>query len=360
MSNANRNNWSQSGSTFCVRSVSNNTENLPAAIYTIHKNPMNGELYLETQAERFGFPFKVYGLETDFINRVARTFEHTKSNLGILLNGVKGTGKTVTCEQIANRMIDMGLPVVLVANDDPNLVAFMNEFQQDTCFLFDEYEKNFGRESYGAPTKLLSIMDGVLNSAFRKVFLLTTNNLHVDDNLLQRPGRIRYLKTYGNLSVQQIIEIVDDKLVHKELRQDVIRSISQLQIITADIVSSIVNEVNIHNESPESFLPFFNVSRVEAKFDVYETIQDSNTGAMVEKISVKGALVRPSVIDPETCIGSDLYANRMDLGEIQEVKDNGVVVTSYYDNLTEKRTTRTFRVSKNDYGYNRAFYGYAY
>lgn len=57
----------------------------------------------------------------------------------------------------------------------------------DCIFFFDEYEKEFKNSS-----DVLSFMDGTYNSIYRKVFLLTTNELNVDPNLLGRPSRIRY------------------------------------------------------------------------------------------------------------------------------------------------------------------------
>ena len=64
---------------------------------------------------------------------------------------------------------------------------------------------------------MLSIMDGATNSEHRRVFLLTTNSLYINDNLLQRPGRIRYLKTFKDLTPEIIEEIVDDFLIYKEI-----------------------------------------------------------------------------------------------------------------------------------------------
>lgn len=47
--------------------------------------------------------FKIYGMESKLIEHVMRTFENTTSNLGMLFNGIKGTGKTITAKIIANR-----------------------------------------------------------------------------------------------------------------------------------------------------------------------------------------------------------------------------------------------------------------
>ena len=41
---------------------------------------------------------------------------------------------------------------------------------------------------------------------------MTTNNLSVNENLLSRPSRIRYLKEFGNLSLDAINNYLDDNL----------------------------------------------------------------------------------------------------------------------------------------------------
>lgn len=49
--------------------------------------------YLSKIAESFTFDYKLYGLNQKFIDYVLRTYENTTGNLGVLLDGIKGTGK---------------------------------------------------------------------------------------------------------------------------------------------------------------------------------------------------------------------------------------------------------------------------
>ncbi len=332
-----KNNWAEIGKEYFVRSVAENIEELPVGVYTIKVNPMTKELYLERLKAKFEFPFKVYGIEQAFINRVTKTYHALDSNLGILLNGVKGTGKTVTAEMICN---ELNLPVVLVTEDIPGLVPFMNEFTQDVVFFLDEYEKVFrGERRDDGSHKLLSIMDGCLNTEFRKVFLLTTNNLYVDDNLLQRPGRIRYKKSFGNLEAETVLEIIDDKLERPEHREALFELVSQLELITVDIVSSLVTEVNIHGEEPSAFFDVFNLEKMDTRKDVYIVNVDEETGAMSEKLVGLGLVVDPVKID-KAFVGQDVYVNGNDIGEIHEILGNGrIVIKSYRYNDQGKEAT---------------------
>lgn len=61
-------------------------------------NPMDGRVGLVKVADKFEFPFKVYELGVGgFIDKVKSTwnseyFEKKQQNLGIVMNGIKGTG----------------------------------------------------------------------------------------------------------------------------------------------------------------------------------------------------------------------------------------------------------------------------
>lgn len=85
--------WIKNGSVFRkVEGSIANIESIPVGIYNVNFNPMAG-WSLEQTGEKFTFDYKVYGLQSNFIDYVLKTFENTKGNFGILLNGVKGTGK---------------------------------------------------------------------------------------------------------------------------------------------------------------------------------------------------------------------------------------------------------------------------
>lgn len=260
-----KNQWSESGNNYQLREVSTFKEQLRPGVYKVEFNPKTG-FYLTQTQDDFSFPYKVYGIEKNFINRVVKTYHNTTGNMGVLLNGVKGTGKTVTAKLIAN---ELKLPVLILSEAFQELASalpsFINEIQQDVTIFVDEYEKIFSDRDYS----VLTVMDGVLDNGHRRTFLLTTNNTYVNENMIQRPGRIRYLKKYSDLTLDVIMEIVDDKLIHKELRDATIDFISTLELITVDIVKAVVEEVNIHQEDPTVFKDVFNVEQIADKYNVY-------------------------------------------------------------------------------------------
>ena len=87
------NQWIETSGDFYIREVSGNVAVLPSAVYRLNMDKRTGELYLTRTQNKFDFPYKMYGIEDKFINRVVKTYESTTGNLGLLLSGVKGTGR---------------------------------------------------------------------------------------------------------------------------------------------------------------------------------------------------------------------------------------------------------------------------
>lgn len=249
--------WLQDGNIFSQGSATtvSHPEGLSKGIYEV-KLSMTG-FYLSKIAESFTFDYKLYGLNQKFIDYVLKTYENTTGNLGVLLDGIKGTGKTVTAKELCNRL---QLPVILVQSmgNDTNskLIKYLSTaIDFDCIFFFDEYEKEFKNSS-----DVLSFMDGTYNSIYRKVFLLTTNELNVDPNLLGRPSRIRYKKSFSNLSEEVTREILNDILEDKTAIEKVIELTHSMNIITIDLIKAIATEINIHGaESLPDIKETFNI-----------------------------------------------------------------------------------------------------
>ncbi len=247
-------------------------DKLPKRVYTMNFNPDCREIFLEDFADEFHFDFKIYGMESRLIEHIMTTFENTTSNLGILFNGTKGTGKTITAKIIANKT---NLPVILINAPYPGLADFISKINSSCVLFFDEFEKNFDTEK-GHDLELLSVMDGVFNSPYRRVFLLTANKLYINENFIGRPSRIRYKKSFENLSTDVIMEYLDDCLKDKSKVQEVLTFIDSLAISTIDILKTIVEELNIHKCSINDFKNFINVEQAKYSYLVQYCYYDVN------------------------------------------------------------------------------------
>jgi hypothetical protein len=240
-------------------------EKLPVSVYNVNLVPFTGWV-LEPYAKKFTFDYKLYDLQNEFIDHVCKTYNSTTGNLGILLNGTKGTGKTVTAKELANKL---NLPVIIVKSfgeRNQDLIEYLSSINSDCILFFDEFEKNFNEND----STILQIMDGVYNSGNRKVFLLTTNTMTINDNLIGRPSRIRYVKTFGNLELKVVKSYLDDNLEDKSCYGEVIEFIDSLTISTIDILKTVVNEINIHGiEKFRKTKEFFNVKSTKYNYQIY-------------------------------------------------------------------------------------------
>lgn len=194
--------------------------------------------------------------------------------------------KTVTAKVLCNYL---QLPVILVqsmgdAND--KLIKYLSTaINFDCIFFFDEYEKEFKDSS-----DVLSFMDGTYNSIYRKVFLLTTNELKVDPNLLGRPSRIRYKKSFDNLSEEVTREILNDILEDKNAIEKVIELTHSMNIITIDLIKAIATEINIHGvEALPDIKETFNIELSKFSY-LYRMIRVRNCAIELTSETIKNLL----------------------------------------------------------------------
>ena len=306
---------------FYLRNIKKRFSSLPVAVYRLEIDAFE-QMYLKRVSDDFEFSYKIYGLEKRLIERTVKSFANTTGNLGILLNGLKGTGKTVTSKMVCNAL---KMPVVMVDSPFQGCHVYLNDIPQDITIFIDEYEKIFEDDS-----SMLTIMDGALNSVHRRVFVLTTNKLFVNENLLQRPGRIRYLKTFKDLPPSIIEEIVDDVLVKTDHKKATIEFISQLEMITVDVVKAICAEVNIFDESPEQFGDIFNVKKITGKHDIYEVGEKGK-----ETLFKKAVKIGPRPEFNDETEGRSFYIDGEYAGHIEEVVDETTIKVSVNEEVLE-------------------------
>lgn len=216
-------------------------------------NPQDGRLGLKKIGEKFEFDFKIYDLGCDdFLKRVKETwnsdyFIKKGGNLGVILNGIRGTGKTISAKILCNTM---DLPVIIIPYCVDGIQDFIQNLEFECVILIDEAEKTFKSDrNSDRPTDeiLLKVIDGVYNKS-RKMYILTTNKLTLNENLLGRPGRIRYIKQFGNLTPGAINEFLKDNLQDMSKKDLILQAVDLLEISTIDILRSMVDEVNIHGD----------------------------------------------------------------------------------------------------------------
>lgn len=264
----------KSGST--IRAVGQDTrtmDNLPSQIFAVG-NDIQG-YFLEPIKEKFNEPDdydeSFFGPKLDYL--VSRAKAET-GNVGYLFSGVKGMGKTLLMEMIANRL---ELPIVIIETnsmvDNNNLFQFLFALDSSMAIIIDEFEKKL---SHTAQEQLLSFFDGIYNSNKKKVFLLSCNQENINDAFLGRLGRILYKVPFKAIKDKDVCVKFMQK--HTALNDEQINRLVDLlatkQQVTIDILHKIAKEIRFN--SFENFLnigwPMLNLEDIN--FEIYcETYQ---------------------------------------------------------------------------------------
>ena len=234
------------------------------------QNPMDARLGLQRIGDTFEFNFKIYELGCEeMLQTIRKTWESEvfvrgEKNLGVIFNGLKGTGKTLSAKLLCNAL---DLPVVIVQYPYEGLVNFLQSLCFECIVFIDEAEKTFKKGE--DDDVLLRLIDGVYNQT-RKLYILTTNQLTLNDNLLGRPGRIRYRFEFGNLLPKAVKDYLDDNLLpeYVDQRKSILEQVDLLEISTIDILKALVDEVNIHGRLPES--QCLNIPTAKHAFEILE------------------------------------------------------------------------------------------
>lgn len=205
----------------------------------------------------FTLPSKLYGVSNieNITNRVLHTFHATNKNLGVLLSGLKGTGKSIQLKHIAQ---NSNMPVIIVDElfEGPQLLSFIDSLPQSCVIVFDEFEKVYADR---AENNILSVLDGLSTSAH--IFVLTVNG-EVSEFMQSRPSRIRYLMNYSGLKQDTIKEIVNDRLDTKAAHHmnDLMTYFECFDDINLDTVVSLISEVNLYpNDKFDNIVSIFNL-----------------------------------------------------------------------------------------------------
>lgn len=254
----------QSGEKFFINDVSGTYDQLPQGNYLLKFNPREG--YFLTKKEDFKLPKKIYG-DHSIVNRWLTSWENnSEKNLGILLSGIKGTGKTITAQKFC---IDSNLPVIIINEPfyENDFIDFITNPALGKCIIFiDEFEKIYS--DYQLQYPLLSIMDG--NYTTNLIFLLTVNDRLINPFLLNRLNRIKYRKSYAYLEESIMKEVIDDLLINKDHVDSVYKFFDKLGMCTFDLLVNLIKEMNLFKEDALVCGEYLNLEIEPKIYNVYE------------------------------------------------------------------------------------------
>lgn len=224
-------------------------------------------------------PKKIYG-GTGLEERILKSFNSSNKSVGVLLEGLKGSGKTLFSKVLAKKS---GLPIIIVDEEYPvqRAVEFFAKIEQPICLLFDELEKN---AHFWRTDKLLKLLDGVQPGP-KKLTIMTCNNIdNLDDNLKDRCSRIRYYIHYDGLSLSSIQEIVNDVIENESNKNSLADKIfNSVKTKSYDNIISICKEINIFPDM--LFEDIMSIMNIDGNYNsIQSNLNNSDNNIDVNKI----------------------------------------------------------------------------
>lgn len=244
-------------------------DRLPAKTYVVRFAQMMG-FFLEEHTD-LGVGEKIYGVHPEKANKVLNTFTRFDRNLGVILSGNKGIGKSLFAKLLASRAVEAGFPVIIVDKFTPGIASYIESIEQEVVVLFDEFDKTFGNIKTGEneadpQSGMLSLFDGI--SQGKKLFIITCNELHrLNDYLVNRPGRFHYHFRFDYPSPSEVRDYLQDKLGSQfqseidkvalfskkvNLNYDCLRAIA-FELYSGEPFETVIQDLNIINTRNERY-----------------------------------------------------------------------------------------------------------
>lgn len=266
---------------------------LPAGCYIIRFSPQT-DFFLEKYSEIKVNEQKVYGPHPEKAKKVMQSFQKFNRNLGVIVSGKKGSGRTLFLKLLAQEALKERLPVIIVEKYIPGIIAVIERISQEALVLFDEFDKTFcdvceGEDEVNTDCSLFTLLDGFAQG--KKLLAVTCSDVRkLEENFLNRPGRFHYHFRFEYPKTEDIKEYLEDNLekqYYPEIEQVI--SFSGKVGLSYDCLRTVAFELNCGEKFTEIIkeLNLVNTEKIKYQVKVYygDGTVTANDGFLIDLFS---------------------------------------------------------------------------
>ena len=286
-------------------------DQLPPKTYRVDYDPET-RIFSLLEAHDFEIPeTKIYGQHLDKVKKVLNSMDKMNRNLGVILSGDKGIGKSLFSKCLGLKARKKGIPVILVNEYHEGIANFLEEIEQTVMILFDEYDKTFDEKKHNCQAEMLSLFDGV--SAGKKLFVITCNEIQsLSQYLINRPGRFHYHFRFLYPTADEIRDYMEDKL-DKQYYDEIenVIAFSVRMNLNYDCLRSIAFELN-NGLKFQQAINDLNIIRISQYKNIKIIVEFENQATLSGKIKewqlydntiTDMSIYLPDNIRPLSCVG---------------------------------------------------------
>jgi len=326
-------------------------DKLPAMVYTPVMTDEGPRLI--KGRESFEVPENPLGDHNVIRDLIISDYNSVKSPVGVILVGLKGSGKTMLSEDLCNKILETGRPVLNVTSPLPGgILSTMIDLLGPCAVLFDEFGK-----VYDDSEKRNTVLTLFSDSEKRNILFIVTANSEREfvDAMLNRPGRFKYRVNYDGIKEKTVMDTISHKDHSPELLE-YLRLYSTYHAISYDMLL-LMKKLLKKCKTPQDFIDkieFYNLpAKVNVRYGVKSVTYGGSTSEYKGWIDIQedGSLQLELT---NVANGEVVHSQKLVWADVEKVKRGNFWQLKFDDSfkieVERDVSEHTFRPKERDHG----------